>query len=71
MIVQNMSEVESHLGDVDPRWLKWLKPSYHPRHSSKLHHNGESDIGYGMSKGRQQISSKAATSTLNTFQLTL
>ena len=42
MIVQNMSEVESHLGDVNP---KWLKPSYHPGHSSKLRHNGESDIG--------------------------
>ena len=42
MIVQNMSEVESHLGDVD---LRWLKPSYHPGHSSKLHHNGKSDIG--------------------------
>ena len=37
MIVQNMSEVESHLGDVD---LRWLKPSYHPRHSSKLHQWG-------------------------------
>ena len=42
MIVQNMSEIESHLGDVDPRWLKF---SYHPEHSSKLYHNGESDIG--------------------------
>ena len=41
MIVQNMSEVESHLGDVDPRWPK---PSYDLGHSSKLHHNGESDI---------------------------
>ena len=43
MIVQNMSEVESHLRDVDLRWLN--KPTYHPGHSSKLHHNGESDIG--------------------------
>ena len=53
---QNMSEVGSHLGDIGPRRLE---PSYYPGLSSKLYHNGESDIGYGMSKGGQQISSKS------------
>ena len=39
---QNMSEVGSHLGDIGPRRLE---PSYYPGLSSKLYHNGESDIG--------------------------
>ena len=39
---QNMSEVGSHLEDIGPRRLE---PSYYPGFSSKLYHNGESDIG--------------------------
>ena len=32
----------SHLGDI---YSRWIKPSYHPGFSSKLHHNEESSIG--------------------------
>ena len=55
-MVQNMSKVGSHLGDIDPRWLE---PSYHPGFSLKLHYNGESGIGQGISKEGQQVSSKS------------
>ena len=36
MIVQNMSEEESHLGNRD---LRSVRGFYHPGHSSRLPHN--------------------------------
>ena len=42
LVIPNLSEVKSYLGTFVRGGLKL---SYHPEHSSKLHHNRESDIG--------------------------
>ena len=42
MIVQNMFEEKSHLGNRDPRLVRG---PCHPGHSSRLHHDWKSDIG--------------------------